>query len=282
MASLAFGVWDRLGRPLEPCTPIREFVTRMEAAFPKAASILSWYADDSHYEAETPQDHTPFSATGWPLPSPRWVVHATDIMHRPDLGMDCHKLFAYWLAEAKAGRMPWLKYMIWRGQRYDVRNGWRPVTASGHFDHIHLSTRTDHDDTHLGSWPVVPEEDDMNAAETLQFIKTQRIGWYSQGQRDRMVAAGLDPAGPTVQQALCYIYEFTYGMDPLVKSTAATVDEIRALLEQGGGDAGTAAIMAKLNDILAELAGKPGIDELRDAVADLGEGGAAQVRADAD
>lgn len=158
MAAKAYYAWDALGRPLEPCRPIRDYVTRLKLQFPRAAqaNLFGWYANEAHYTAVPPEDHTPFSATGWPQVSPQWVVFATDVMHRPDLGVDCGVLFPYWLAEAKAGRTPWVKYLIWQTKLYDVRNQWRPVTNSGHFDHIHISIRTDHLNTSLGSWSLVP------------------------------------------------------------------------------------------------------------------------------
>lgn len=156
MAYAIYYQWDSLGRPLEPARPIRDIVERIKAAYPKAASTFSWYANEAHYQAEPPQDHTPFSATGWPKPSPEWWVFATDIMHRVDLGVDCNVLFGYWIGEARAGRMPWLKYMIWQAKLYDVRNGWRAQSNSGHFDHIHLSARTDFQHYSLGSWSIVP------------------------------------------------------------------------------------------------------------------------------
>lgn len=170
MPAAAYYSWDKLGRPLDPARPIREVVERLNKAYPRAAAahLFSWYANEAHYQAVPPQDHTPFSQTGWPLPSPQWWVFATDVMHRPDLGVDCNLLFPYWLAEAKAGRMPWLKYLIWRAQLYDVRNRWAPQANSGHFDHIHLSARTDHQYTSLGSWSITPE-DDMEQRDRLAY-----------------------------------------------------------------------------------------------------------------
>lgn len=114
MAVALYYAWDRLGRPLEPANPIREIVQRLRVAYPRAAAanLFSWYANEAHYQAEPPQDHTPYSATGWPLVSPQWVVFATDVMHRTDLGVNCFELFNYWITEARAGRMPWLKYLI--------------------------------------------------------------------------------------------------------------------------------------------------------------------------
>lgn len=173
MAAAAFYAWDRLGRPAEPARPIREFVERMRLAYP--GNVFSWYANEEHYQAEPPQDHTPFSATGWPLPSPRWVVFATDVMHKPNQGVDCGVLFTYWLAEAKAGRMPWLKYLIWQAKVYDVRNDWKPQANTGHYDHIHLSARTDYQFASLDSWSVTPEEDDLDTKQNARLINTANI-----------------------------------------------------------------------------------------------------------
>lgn len=168
MATAAYYAWNRDGRPLEPAQPVRDIVNRMKAAYPAAAAenLFSWYADDAHYRANHPQDHTPYSETPWPkTPNPYPWVFATDIMHRPDLGLDCFHLFDYWIVEARAGRMPWCKYLIWQGWIYDVRENWAPRGASNHFDHIHISVRTDNQFTGLGAWQLVPgqpvEDDDL-------------------------------------------------------------------------------------------------------------------------
>lgn len=166
MATAAYGRWDRDGRPITPSQTIREMVGRMKLAYPRAANIFSWYANEAHYQASTPQDHTPFSVTGWPTTSPYPYVFATDIMHRPDLGVDCNVLFKYWLTEAKAGHTPWRKYIIWQAKLYDVRNNWNPQGNSGHFDHIHLSDRTDWVNRSIGDWD--PTGEDMTTAQ--QFL----------------------------------------------------------------------------------------------------------------
>lgn len=191
--------WDKLGRPLEPARPIREVVERLRVAYPRAAEahLFSWYADEAHYQAEPPQDHTPFSATGWPLESPRWVVFATDVMHRPDQGVDCFDLFPYWLYEAKAGRMPWLKYLIWQAKRYDLRNDYAPVDASGHFGHVHLSARTDHQHTSLGDWSV--EGDTMITQVEADLIANTTV--------TNLLGRLLGASGPTVGVALQGTYK---------------------------------------------------------------------------
>lgn len=165
LATAAYGRWDRDGRPITPSLTIREMVGKMKLAYPRATGTFSWYADEAHYQATYPQDHTPFAVTGWPLPNPYPYVFATDIMHRPDLGVDCNVLFKSWLAEAKAGRTPWRKYIIWQAKLYDVRNNWQSQGNSGHFDHIHLSDRTDWVNRSIGNWdptgdtmPLTPED----------------------------------------------------------------------------------------------------------------------------
>jgi hypothetical protein len=157
MAAAMLRVWESQGRPWRLATPLVDMVDRLKAAHPQL--VYGTLGDDSHLNAVPPEDHTPFSATGYPKASPYPVVHALDVMHHPESGVDAGKLFAYWLAEAKAGRMPWLKYLIWQAKIYDVRFGWRPQSSSGHFDHVHLSSRTDAENTHLGAWSPVPEDD---------------------------------------------------------------------------------------------------------------------------
>jgi hypothetical protein len=178
MAAAEFYVWDRLGRPWTLTTPLVDLKSKMRAAF--ASVVLGTLGDASHLGAVPPQDHTPYSADGYPRPNPEWVVHAIDVMHHPESGVDCAVLFGYWLSEARAGRMPWLKYLIWQAKIYDVRHGWIAQSSSGHYDHVHLSARTDTESTHLGGWSPVPPapvaptpaEDDMPGLFKIQGSDT--------------------------------------------------------------------------------------------------------------
>lgn len=65
-----------------------------------------------------------------------------------------------------------------------------------------------------------------------------------------------------------------------VTALRSVVDALAAVITKGGGTVDTAAILAGVDARLAALDVRQ-TAELRDAVADLGEGGAAQVRADA-
>lgn len=171
--------WVDDGRPWRNAVYIAEIVAALKAAYPlgAAAHIFGSIGDIAHLTADLPQDHTPYSQTGWPVPTPYPVVTATDVMHRPDLGVDCDVIFAHWLASAKAGETPWLKYLIWEGKRYDTRNNWVPVAASGHFDHIHASGRSDKTTSGLGGWNPIPGGNMPDNKQHQQALKD--AGFYT-------------------------------------------------------------------------------------------------------
>lgn len=177
MATAAYRDWVRAGRPWENCVPVREFVAALQAAG-WTGGALGTIGDEAHLQAETPQDHTPFSMTGWPGEHPYPQILALDVMHSPNSGRDVAPLADYWRYEARHGRMPWLKYMTWRARRYDVRNNWDPVAAQGHWDHAHLSFRTDCAWTGIGNWQVIPnggndmstEDANMHKADTWRTL----------------------------------------------------------------------------------------------------------------
>lgn len=168
MATAAYYTWVRAGRPLTPAQPVLVVVTRMKSAHPAAASAgcFGWYANDAHYQAEPPEDHTPFSSTEWPIPCPRYVVFATDVM--PHSSYSLEALVAWWLSEARAGRVPALKYLIHGDRIYLVWRGFVADEYRGAYHaHMHLSFRTDHETDGLGGWdptgltPHLPKEDDV-------------------------------------------------------------------------------------------------------------------------
>lgn len=261
--------WVDDGKPWRNAVYIAEFIAALNRGFPRgdAANIFGSIGDYAHLTADTPQDHAPYSQTGWPVPTPYPVVTASDVMHRPDLGVDCTVLVPYWLASAKAGRMPWLKYIIWHGKRYDVRNGWQPVAASGHFDHAHLSGRSDKVSTGLGGWNPIPTggagggtgDDDVSAQDVWSYP---------------IHSPSLNFTGTAAE----YL-KYTVQTDRKVDALTAVIEQLATAIVNGGGNIDTAAILRGVDERLA--AQRIAIeDDTRDAVADLAEGGASSVRAD--
>lgn len=161
MATREYHEWVADGRPWKLARPAREMKDRMVAAGWPAKEIGTLGADTKdQLQNDPPKDHCPFSSTGWPVKHPYPYVTALDYMHRPEKGLDCNKLFAYRIAEARAGRTPWTKYLIWKATLYHARDGFLPQESSKHFDHIHESIRSDWVDKSIGDWSPLPEEDD--------------------------------------------------------------------------------------------------------------------------
>lgn len=175
MTTQAYWDWVADGRPFKLATPIAEYLAAFKAAGWPTGS-LGTIGDTAHLQADHPQDHTPFSATGWPLPSEYPYVHAFDAGHLPDSGHDMRPVVAYWLAEARAGRSPWVKYIVWRGQIFDVRNGWDAEPASDHFDHAHVSIRTDWTHTSIGTWKPVEKGSAVTTSTTGTQVWEHTIG----------------------------------------------------------------------------------------------------------
>jgi hypothetical protein len=154
MATQAYYDWVRAGKPWHKSVPVAEYQRAFLAAGWPALS-LGTLGDEAHLTADRPQDHTPFSVTGWPGASPYPYVLAFDAGHAPSQGFDMGPVVARWLADARDGKTPWVKYIVWRGQLYDVRRDWAPSGASGHYDHAHVSFRTDWYGKSIGGYPVV-------------------------------------------------------------------------------------------------------------------------------
>lgn len=174
MATAAYRDWVRQGRPTEYARPVTEYKAALKAAGWEAIDIGT-IGDEEHLQAEVPQDHTPFSATGWPDPNPYPVVHAIDVMHHPDQGEDVGPLVAYWIAEARAGHTPWVKYIVWQAQAFSVRSDWVAQPARGHFDHAHVSFRTDHTDTSVGQWSIIGKGNPVTTSETGRAVWKEHI-----------------------------------------------------------------------------------------------------------
>lgn len=157
MAVSMYYSWEAQGRPWQAALPVRETVNKLKVIYPLMVGFIWILGDDNHLTSNYPQDHTPFSYTGWPTYNPYPRVCAFDTSHQPSRGFDCDVIVPYWVAEAKAGRMPWVKYFIYKERRYDVRNNWSPVSAVGHLTHVHTSVRTDWVDRSIGTWSPVSQ-----------------------------------------------------------------------------------------------------------------------------
>jgi len=145
MASQAYATWLSRGKPYELCRPGQDLL----AVLRRAGYDCGSYPDDRHLQADPPQDHTPFSATGWPVTAPFGVGHAIDIM--PTKGLPHLANLARRLIADKNARVPGtevIKYINWTAidgtcRHESWQRDWK-TTSSSDSGHIHISFRTDY------------------------------------------------------------------------------------------------------------------------------------------
>lgn len=148
MTTPAARAWRAAGEPFKLANPIADLARVLRARGYTVGTI----GNDRHVEANTPEDHVPFSVTGWPGKHPYPYVLALDIMPPPaGRGLpSLAQLGAQIVADRHDGYGPaaWIKYVNWTNAAGAVRHErWTPnhvVRASSDRGHIHVSGRTDY------------------------------------------------------------------------------------------------------------------------------------------
>lgn len=157
MATQAYYDWIRAGQPSQVARPIKAIGDRLRAH----GYTVYYLGNGAHQTANTPEDHVPFSATGWPGRHPYPYVNAADIMPLaagqrskldgkplPSLQQLARALRADKMAEDP--RTGWLKYINWEPDGDYTgpcwHDSWQPTyarQASTDRGHIHVSGRSD-------------------------------------------------------------------------------------------------------------------------------------------
>lgn len=144
MTAAQYQAWQRGGGHWQPAAPVADLAATLRGH----GYTVYILGDASHMNASTPEDHTPFSATGWPFPAPAGWVWALDVM--PGGSIDLGRLGAQLVADKNAavpGAAP-IKYMNWTPPGASCRHdSWEPghvTAASSDTGHIHVSVRTDY------------------------------------------------------------------------------------------------------------------------------------------
>lgn len=148
MATKAYWAWIAAGKPWELAQPTAELEAWCRA---NGFTVLGTIGNDAHLTDDTPEDHTPFSVTAWPLPLPGYIVCAIDIADERGLG-------AAILTGARAGRYPWLKYINVGQKHYHCRDGFQSWTYNSD-THNHLSIRTDFINASIGDFDPLGDND---------------------------------------------------------------------------------------------------------------------------
>ncbi|MEV4138149.1 hypothetical protein AB0J72_39000 [Dactylosporangium sp. NPDC049742] len=276
MASQGYRDWIRAGRPytlIRPARAVQRTLLRH--------GITVWdFPDEDHQKAEPPEDHTPYSATGFPGQNQRWNARGLDIMPRSD--SKAHRkenadIARQMIRDRDAG-VPgamWIKYINWtdedgvcRQERWTSRSNQfqRTTRSSTDSGHVHVSGRSDADnDARADGYDPLARMrgmtgDDM--ANTWTFIDqppadqwriSQNAGApFLNGQaRDTVLAiaaARSADASAGVQQLIAA----AAADEARDQATIAAIQALTAIIQAGGGTVDTAPILAEIRAVREE------------------------------
>lgn len=140
MPSPKLTVWINAGRPFKVAAPIIYTVNYCKR---NNIANLGTLGNADHLTAVPPEDHCPYSDSAWPNRLPlvvpvageRYWVCAGDYANDRGLGNAI-------LRDARAGLLPWLKYLNAAGQHYTYADGFKQGSPNTD-QHVHLSTFDD-------------------------------------------------------------------------------------------------------------------------------------------
>lgn len=228
--------WINRGRPdsglARPLAQLRDVLRA--AGF----TVYDW-PDDSHLDAEPPEDHTFYSETGWPSTSPKWWRHAIDIMPKPgpDGAAQLYDLGNRIYLDRAAGKITWLKYINtprWRGQLDQARQyRWEPglqVGSSSDVGHIHMSCITGVETLDAPYNPLVPmgaagEEGDMSA------LFTDNLAREIDAMFNAKSTVSLDVGGGAMKPFPVPLVEHVLGLEKALADLGAKFDALAAKLQ---------------------------------------------------
>lgn len=233
MASNSYHKWVADGEPYVDAEPIKD-----EAAILRAHGYTVWTkGDDRHMQAEPPEDHTAFSATGWPVKSAYPKGHAFDVA-------DADKPYPLWqvaeqIIRDKDAGVPgteWIKYLNYTDADGDCWHvSWQPnksKTVSSDRGHLHVSARSDMDNVSTTYDPIARlKEADMSAKDLLAEDVVPNRPW----RNDHPNNAAANGVKPNENVQWTYAVQNTWDLahDAAVRSQHALegVERVEAKLD---------------------------------------------------
>lgn len=206
-------------------------------------------------------------------------------------GLTAAMVVAYLVGRCRAGLERRLIYIIWNRTIWSASSGWvaRAYTGSSpHTEHFHMSGHPDHDNDGrpFGLASLIEQEDPMAdyaaQLDRIEEMLTNPDGRETVGMLYKRMAVGKDDrpgAVPVGHPTLASIGAGVTALTAEVAGLRSVVSGLAKTIQSGGGSVDTAAILAGVDKAVGAAVATM-TAETRDAVADLGEGGAAQVRAD--
>lgn len=241
MASQGYRDWIAAGRPYALIRPARALQATLIGH-----GLTVWdFPDENHQKADKPEDHTPYSVTGWPGVNARWKARGLDIMPRTDTaaGRAENAAIARQLIRDRDAGVPgvmWIKYLNWTDERGVCRQErWmssanplaRETRSSSDNGHIHVSGRSDADnDARADGYDPIARMTggaDVNLSDKITIPVYENIEGASTPSEDETI---------TVASALGGAYRRSYAAMNLVKGVREDVRQVKAVLAAGGPD----------------------------------------------
>lgn len=263
MATQPYRNWLAAGEPYQLAEWMNDFVKTMRGH----GYTVYHYPDIAHLTTDQPQDHAPFSFTGWPIDSPFGWGFGVDIMPKNGDARSLTPLARQIIADKDAGHpaLAGLKYINWTDEQGKVwQTSWKPAKATRpntDKGHIHLSGRSD--SAHwraLGYNPIerMNGDDMLLASEEIVNAVTNgstNPGYIPAGGREAILSASL-----------YNLRTITHKIDAAAieaRAERTVIEQLSAVIKAGGGNVDTVALGAKIDSVRTE------IDELQQQVADL-------------
>lgn len=143
--------WKADGQPVRYASPIFEIAGEIRRRQPRHTAALGTLGNAEHLAAKPPEDHTPFSATGWPIAATYPYVYALDWS-----GPGFSALGEFWLTCKRDSLAPWLKYINLGGRHYQFEPEEKVSKSDDGPTWVHLSTRSDYTKVSIASgWPTL-------------------------------------------------------------------------------------------------------------------------------
>jgi hypothetical protein len=270
MPTQAYLDWLDAGRPYTLIRPARA----VQAALRGYGLTVYDYPNDAHLKASVPEDHTPFSVTGWPGANRRWRARALDVMPRDGVPAAAARnenaaIVRQLIRDRDAG-VPgamWIKYINWtdesgvcRQERWmdlsaPLRRTTRTSTDNGH---VHISGRSDvDDDDRADTYDPIARmsgtDEDMDANQAQQLANVH--GWllnYLQGN-----VTGTWPHSTGALPKMVPNEQLNTILSGMAASAQREQDMLTAFkaLAQGGSSMDTAAVMARIDQRTADVTG---------------------------
>jgi hypothetical protein len=171
MATQAYWTWVNAGRHWTLARPIADMVA---VAQRHGIVVLGTIGNEDHLQAATPEDHTPFSYTAEPVPA-NGNVCAGDFANVNNFG-------AAILRDARAGKLPWLKYMNFGGGNYGHEDGFQHRYDNDD-EHVHLSCFSDWATRSIGNYDPFVTDGDSSMVD-WETVTALQIGITDIGHQD--------------------------------------------------------------------------------------------------